>query len=80
MTDRNDRFNGPPDTYWTPPDDVDLIQAQERFEETDEFRTAAVDWMTSDEVCIDFGCDRFASVAHHAYTKAFDQWIAGGGR
>ena len=75
MTQREARFDGPPDNYWTPPDDIDAIRAQERFEESDAFSDAVRDWMVDDDVTFDFACGRFWLSAR--FDVEFDKWMEG---
>ena len=63
---------------WPGPDDVAIIQAQERFEATDDFREAVIEWMTGDDATIDFASGRFWLSA--AFDRAFDAWMRRGGQ
>ena len=75
MTQREARFDGPPDSYWTPPDDVDVIRAQERFEDSDAFRDAVRDWMVDDDPTFDFAAGPFWLSAR--FDVEFDKWMEG---
>ena len=55
-----------------PPDDVDYIIAQERFEESDEYEQIVRDWMASDDDIFEEACNRFPLSA--AYDVAFGAW------
>jgi len=78
VTGREARFDGPPDSYWTPPDDVDVILAQERFEESDDFADAVREWMTQSALVFDHAADLFPTTT--AYDRAFTRWMEAGGR
>ena len=68
--------SGPPDSYWTPPDDVDVVAAQERFEDSDAFRDAVRDWMIDDDPTFDFAADRFCTT--NRYEVEFTRWMEAG--
>jgi hypothetical protein len=41
---REPRFDGPPDSYWTPPDPPDIDLLTERYVNSGEFTMDALDW------------------------------------
>jgi hypothetical protein len=63
---------------WPGPDDVDVIQAQERFEESSAFDSDLRAWMVNDDDVVAYATNRF--VTTDEYDKAFEAWVAGGGR
>ena len=67
-------MNTDPQT-WPRPDDVDVIAAQEAWEQTDDFADALTEWMVDDELVRDYAIDRFA--AHGDYDRAFARWLDG---
>ena len=74
-----DRHTTEPRSWLEPPDDVDIIQAQERFEQTDDFMDAALDWAINDEDCIADMVARFVATSS-PYDRAFDEWMQRGGQ
>jgi hypothetical protein len=57
-----------------PPDDVQDILDQERFEESGEYEQIVRDWMASDDGIYDEARARFPLTAE--YDTAFDKWRA----
>ena len=66
------RFTTDPST-WNPPDDVDMIVAQETFEESDEYTDIVRDWMTSSDAVFEWACDRFT--VDTRYATEFERWL-----
>jgi hypothetical protein len=67
-------MNCRPDT-WPGPDAVDAIQAQEAWEQTDDYELAALDWGTNDADIVAEIKDRFYGTVD--YDKAFQRWVDG---
>jgi len=65
-------MNTRPDT-WPKPDDVDIIQAAEAWEATEDYELAALDWAINDADIVAEIKDRFASTA--AYDRSFNRWM-----
>ena len=65
-------MNSRPDT-WPGPDAVDVIQAQEYFEQTDAFFDAVRDWMTQDDDSVQYAAARFMLDAR--FDHEFERWL-----
>jgi hypothetical protein len=63
-----------PDT-WPGPDAVDVIQAAERFEQSEEFAAAVRDWLATSDDAYLWGADEFACTP--AYDREFARWVDG---
>ena len=62
------------DTHYEPADPVDLIIAQERFEESDEYAGLLREWMVDDDITLNIGAARFYVSAQ--YDVGFQSWLA----
>ena len=71
------QFTTDPHT-WDPPDDVDLIIAQERYEESRTFDSDVRAWMVNDDDAVDYATLGF--IGSDAYDVAFAEWVKAGGR
>jgi hypothetical protein len=58
-----------------PPDDVDVILAQERYEATDQYDSDLREWMVNDDDVIGYASNRFLTT--DTYDKAFERWLEG---
>lgn len=67
------RYTTDPST-WSPPDDVDLIVAQEQFEESDEYADIVRDWMMSSDAVYEWARDRFS--VDSRYDEEFRRWVS----
>ena len=67
------RYTTDPSSWFEPPDAVDVIQAQERFEESDAFVDAVRQWVL-DGAGFDWACEQFVMTSD--YDRAFEKWNA----
>ena len=59
-------------TWFEPPDEVDIIQAAERYEASDDYESDALDWGINDADIVAEIRDRFAVT--DAYERGFRRW------
>lgn len=57
---------------WPGPDDVDVIQAAERYEASDDYEDDLRDWSTGVDVC---DCQRDTFTMTDAYERGFRLWM-----
>ena len=67
-------MNTDPST-WPSPDEVDIIQASERFEESEEYAAAVLEWMVEDGPTFDYAAGRFYLTDR--YDREFAKWMEG---
>ena len=67
-------MNTDPQT-WPRPDDVDVIVAQEAWEQTEDYENEVVDWLTTSDHAIEWAFAEFPSTSR--YEAEFARWLDG---